>query len=39
MLFTLMFVFDLLSTPTTQIIDDDPEPFLKVLGGDGTAAR
>jgi hypothetical protein len=35
--FTLLFVFDLRSDPTTQIIDDDPEPWLEVTGGDGTA--
>jgi hypothetical protein len=34
MLLELIFVFDLFTTPTVQIIDDDPEPFLKIVSAD-----
>ena len=37
MLLELIFVFDLLASQPVQIIDDDPEPWLKPPG-DGTAS-
>jgi hypothetical protein len=31
MLLDLIFIFDLFTTPTVQVIDDDPEPVHKIV--------